>query len=633
MKVIATAGHVDHGKSTLIQALTGIDPDRLQEEKQRGMTIDLGFAWLTLPDGDPVGIVDVPGHSDFIKNMVAGIGAVDAALLAVAADEGVMPQTQEHLAILDLLQIPRGVVALTKIDLVDDPEWLRLVEMDVQDTLAGTSLADAPIIPVSAYTGQGLETLIETLARILAQAPPHSHSGPPRLFIDRVFTMSGFGTVVTGTLKEGVLSIGDEVIIEPGAIKARVRGLQSHKRQIDQAVPGSRVAVNLGGVHHSELHRGQVLTTPGRVKSAMRLDVRLRAWEDAPAILRHNMEITFHSGTAETIGRLRLLEGDELLPGDETWAQIELRVPVAVSRGDRFIIRRPSPSATLGGGLILDPAPRRRHKRRQSALFRRFEALLRNDPAELVTLIISEQGPVSPSDIAAALQLSVRQVARALEALQAAGQIWPLTPDASSDAMMNDAAWERLVSRTGQLLDAYHAEHPAWLGMPREELKSRLQPRSGWASRVYNALVERARSQRIVQETRGYLARHGFEPAFSPAQQKAVAALMAQFRAQPYTPPSVKQTLERIDDETLTALLQRGDLIKLGADILFASDTYNAMRSQTLAYLQKEGRITVAQCRDLFGASRKYILAFLERLDREGVTRRQGDYRILLLHK
>ncbi|HFQ95385.1 MAG TPA: selenocysteine-specific translation elongation factor, partial [Anaerolineae bacterium] len=270
MKVIATAGHVDHGKSTLIQALTGIDPDRLAEEKRRGMTIDLGFAWLTLPDGEPVGIVDVPGHIDFIKNMVAGVGAVDAALLVVAADEGVMPQTHEHLAVLDLLAVPRGVVALTKIDLVEEEGWLELVEEELREELQGTTLAEAPIVPVSAYTGQGLDDLLLALQDALAQAPPHPAEGPPRLFIDRAFSMAGFGTVVTGTLKEGVLQVGDEIVIEPGGLQARIRGLQSHKQRIETALPGSRVAVNLTGLHPSQLHRGQVLTAPGRVKSSKR---------------------------------------------------------------------------------------------------------------------------------------------------------------------------------------------------------------------------------------------------------------------------------------------------------------------------------------------------------------------------
>ncbi len=628
MKVIATAGHVDHGKSTLIQALTGIDPDRLAEEKRRGMTIDLGFAWLTLPDGEPVGIVDVPGHIDFIKNMVAGVGAVDAALLVVAADEGVMPQTHEHLAVLDLLAVPRGVVALTKIDLVEEEGWLELVEEELREELQGTTLAEAPIVPVSAYTGQGLDDLLLALQDALAQAPPHPAEGPPRLFIDRAFSMAGFGTVVTGTLKEGVLQVGDEIVIEPGGLQARIRGLQSHKQRIETALPGSRVAVNLTGLHPSQLHRGQVLTAPGRVKSSKRVDVRLRAWEDAPAILRHNMEITFHSGSAETIGKLRLLEGDELLPGEATWAQIELRDPVAVSRGDRFIIRRPSPSATLGGGVIVDPAPRRRHKRRRPDLFRRFEALLRNDPIELAALTIDERGPVPPKAIAEALQLTPEQVDAALTNLLDSGRAWRLADDLPE--LMSDPAWERIVARMQRILTAYHEEHPAWLGMPRDALKGRLEPRSGWSVRVFNAVVDRALAQGVLREDRGFLALTDFQPRFTPRQQAAADRLLAQFHAQPYTPPSYRQALEMVDDETLTALLQRGDLVRVGPDVLFLKATYDDMLARTLDYLQTHGQITVAECRDLFEASRKYILAFLEHLDRERITRRQGDYRVLL---
>ena len=628
MKVIATAGHVDHGKSTLIQALTGIDPDRLAEEKRRGMTIDLGFAWLTLPDGEPVGIVDVPGHIDFIKNMVAGVGAVDAALLVVAADEGVMPQTHEHLAVLDLLAVPRGVVALTKIDLVEEEGWLELVEEELREELQGTTLAEAPIVPVSAYTGQGLDDLLLALQDALAQAPPHPAEGPPRLFIDRAFSMAGFGTVVTGTLKEGVLQVGDEIVIEPGGLQARIRGLQSHKQRIETALPGSRVAVNLTGLHPSQLHRGQVLTAPGRVKSSKRVDVRLRAWEDAPAILRHNMEITFHSGSAETIGKLRLLEGDELLPGEATWAQIELRDPVAVSRGDRFIIRRPSPSATLGGGVIVDPAPRRRHKRRRPDLFRRFEALLRNDPVELAALTIDGRGPVPPKAIAEALQLTPEQVDAALTNLLDSRRAWRLADDLPE--LMSDPAWERIVARMQRILTAYHEEHPAWLGMPRDALKGRLEPRSGWSVRVFNAVVDRALAQGVLREDRGFLALTDFQPRFTPRQQAAADRLLAQFHAQPYTPPSYRQALEMVDDETLTALLQRGDLVRVGPDVLFLKATYDDMLARTLDYLQTHGQITVAECRDLFEASRKYILAFLEHLDRERITRRQGDYRVLL---
>ncbi len=626
MKVIATAGHVDHGKSTLIQALTGIDPDRLQEEKQRGMTIDLGFAWLNLPNGHPVGIVDVPGHIDFIKNMVAGIGAVDAAILVIAADEGVMPQTREHLAILDLLQIESGLIAITKTDIIQDAEWLEMVQEEVREVVAGSVLAQAPMVAVSAYTGEGLDILLRTLQDVLAHAPARAQTGQPRLFIDRAFSMAGFGTIVTGTLRDGPLSVGQELIIQPGALKARIRGLQSHKQNIQQAEPGSRVAVNLTGLHPSQLHRGQVITTPGWVRSAKRVDVRLRAWEDAPTLLKHNMPITFHSGAAETPGRLRLLEADELLPGDETWAQIELRDPVALRRGDRFILRRPSPSDTLAGGVILDPAPRRRHKRRRADIFRRMAALLRNDPLELTELTITEQGPLTANALAQSLQLLPQQVQNVIDRLLAQHRAWQLAP---GEELMTDAAWQRISQRLTRTLQAHHTAHPAWLGMLREELKSRVQPRQGWSTKTFNALLQRALDAGLLQENRGFLALAEFSPRFDARQQKQVEALLTTFRAHPTTPPTIKQALEIVDEELFSVLLQRGQLVRVGPDVAFLDETYQQMTTRIIAFLQQNETITMAQCRDLFNSSRKYMVALLEHLDGQRITRREGDYRVL----
>jgi selenocysteine-specific elongation factor len=626
MKVIATAGHVDHGKSTLIQALTGIDPDRLQEEKQRGMTIDLGFAWLNLPNGHPVGIVDVPGHIDFIKNMVAGIGAVDTAILVIAADEGVMPQTREHLAILDLLQIESGLIAITKTDIIQDAEWLEMVQEEVREVVAGSVLAQAPMVAVSAYTGEGLDILLRTLQDVLAHAPARAQTGQPRLFIDRAFSMAGFGTIVTGTLRDGPLSVGQELIIQPGALKARIRGLQSHKQNIQQAEPGSRVAVNLTGLHPSQLHRGQVITTPGWVRSAKRVDVRLRAWEDAPTLLKHNMPITFHSGAAETPGRLRLLEADELLPGDETWAQIELRDPVALRRGDRFILRRPSPSDTLAGGVILDPAPRRRHKRRRADIFRRMAALLRNDPLELTELTITEQGPLTANALAQSLQLLPQQVQNVIDTLLAQHRAWQLAP---GEELMTDAAWQRISQRLTRTLQAHHTAHPAWLGMLREELKSRVQPRQGWSTKTFNALLQRALDAGLLQENRGFLALAEFSPRFDARQQKQVEALLTTFRAHPTTPPTIKQALEIVDEELFSVLLQRGQLVRVGPDVAFLDETYQQMTTRIIAFLQQNETITMAQCRDLFNSSRKYMVALLEHLDGQRITRREGDYRVL----
>jgi selenocysteine-specific elongation factor len=317
MRVIGTAGHVDHGKSALVAALTGTHPDRLKEEQEREMTIELGFAWFTLSDGEDVGIVDVPGHRDFIENMLSGVGGIDAVLFVVAADEGVMPQTREHLAILDILQIGAGVIALTKIDLIDEPEWLDLIEMDVRSAVVGTILADAPLVRLSARTGAGMPDLIQALHSILSDHPPRPDLGRARLPIDRVFTLPGFGTVITGTLIDGSFRQGDEVEILPQGVRGRIRGLQSHKRKVDLAIPGSRTAVNVSGVDVDEVRRGDVLALPGRYQPAQRIDVHFHLLPDASGSLKHSAEVKFFVGAAEVLARVRLLGADELLPGEQ----------------------------------------------------------------------------------------------------------------------------------------------------------------------------------------------------------------------------------------------------------------------------------------------------------------------------
>ncbi|RME84065.1 MAG: selenocysteine-specific translation elongation factor [Caldilineae bacterium] len=629
MKVIATAGHVDHGKSALVNALSGIDPDRLREEKLRGMTIDLGFAWMELPGGETVGIVDVPGHIDFIKNMLAGVGGVDAALFVVAADEGVMPQTEEHLAILDLLEVPRGVVALTKIDLIDEEGWLELVQEEVREALAATHLADAPIIPVSAQTGEGLQQLVESLAAVLAQAPPRPDLGRPRLNIDRAFTVAGFGTVVTGTLIDGRLQVGDEVEILPAGLRSRIRGLQSHKTRIETALPGSRVAANLTGLHPDQIERGQVLTLPGLLRGSRRLDVRLRALPDAPTPLRHNMEITFHAYAAEVYARLRLLEGDELAPGGETWAQIELREPVALVRGDHFIVRRPSPSNTLGGGVIVDPTPRRRHRRRRPEIFARLQTLLEGDPADLVEAVIDEHGPLSPAQVLERVDLSRAAASEALARLMSEGRVEPLDPQAPQGPLLTRRGWIKFRQSLHDLLAAFHKEQPLRLGMPREEVKSRLQPRGGWSTRLFNALIARAVSEQVVIEVGALLALPDFEVRFQPEQQAAVERLLRQFRAQPYTPPSVKECLEVVDEDVFNALLEQQVLVRVAADVVFGKEVYDEMVARIRETIRERGQISVAECRDMFGTSRKYALGLLEHLDQIRVTRREGDVRVL----
>jgi len=363
MKVIGTAGHVDHGKSTLIEALTGMNPDRLKEERERQMTIDLGFAWMDLPSGEPVGIVDVPGHRDFIGNMLAGVGGIDAALFVIAADEGVMPQTREHLAILDILQIEGGVIALTKIDLIEDEDWIDLVEEDVREVLRGTVLEDVPIVRVSSQDGRGIPDLREKFDNLLAKRPPRQDLRRPRLPVDRVFSIAGFGTVVTGTLRDGKLKVGDEVEILPRTLHGRIRGLQTHKQKENIAIPGSRTAINITGVSTDQIQRGDVVAHIGDYGSTRRLDVRFRLLPDASAVLKHNLEVKLFIGSAEVLARVRTLGKDRLSQGEEGWLQLETKEPVVAVRGDHYILRRPSPGETIGGGLVVEPNPKGRHKR------------------------------------------------------------------------------------------------------------------------------------------------------------------------------------------------------------------------------------------------------------------------------
>ena len=405
MRVIGTAGHVDHGKSTLIAALTGTHPDRLKEEQEREMTIELGFGWMVLPDGEEVGIVDVPGHRDFIENMLAGVGGIDAAILVIAADEGVMPQTREHLAILDLLQIQKGLVVLSKVDLVDDNDWLDLVENDVRSVLTGTMLENAMIIRVSVRTGFGLDDLKHALVDLLKDSAPRLDLGRPRLPIDRVFSMAGFGTVVTGTLTDGHLSLGDEVEILPSGMEGRVRGLQTHKKKEEISVPGSRTAVNISGIALDEIKRGEVLVTPGHYQAVRRFDARLRLLKDLTAPLKHGMEVKIFLGTAETIARVRILGSENLDPGEEGWVQFELRNPLVLVRGDRYILRRPSPGETLGGGQVVDPTPKERHKRFDEGVIKALETLSKGSPTEVFLQASLALGPASVREITARSRL------------------------------------------------------------------------------------------------------------------------------------------------------------------------------------------------------------------------------------
>ncbi|MEN8173196.1 MAG: selenocysteine-specific translation elongation factor [Chloroflexota bacterium] len=639
MRVVGTAGHVDHGKSALIEALTGTHPDRLQEERDRGLTIVLGFAWLTLPNGEEIGIVDVPGHRDFIENMLSGIGAIDAALFVVAADESVMPQTREHLAILDLLQIEGGVIALTKIDLIDDPDWLDLVEAEVRETLAGTVLDSAPLVRVSARTGDGIDELRQVLGSILADKPPRPDLNRPRLSVDRIFTVDGFGTVVTGTLTEGGFHVGDEVTVLPQGLKGRIRGLQTHQNKIQNALPGSRTAVNISGINIDQVHRGAVVAHPDDYQPTRRIDVQFRMLPEAKHPLRHNTTAKFFIGAAEVIARVRLLGIDVLNPGDSGWLQLELSSPVVAVRGDRYILRRPSPAETMGGGVVIDPLPEGRHKRFDQDVLDRLDALAGGTPEDIFLQALLAFGVASFGDVSLKANLTSEAAQDALEKLLEDGHVISLIGDekiGASTLITSKAYWRQLLSRVvGEVTD-YHQTYPLRSGIPREELKSRLKT----TTPIYNALLsqliddDQLREQFLRQDLPGMssipvVVHHDHRVIFSPDQQRAVDSLISKFKAQPYTPPTIKDCLSALGDDLYNALIDAGRLIPVSNEVVFRWDDYQTMVSDLRKLLSINDTIQVAQVRDHFSTTRRYVLAFLEHLDAIGVTVRDGDQRRL----
>ena len=620
MHVIGTAGHVDHGKSTLVAALTGINPDRLREEQEREMTIDLGFAWLTLPGGEEIGIVDVPGHRDFIENMLAGVGGVDAALLVIAADEGVMPQTREHLAILDLLQVPRGIIVLTKVDLVDDPAWLDLIESEVRSFLRSTVFQGAPIQRVSARTREGLPELIQTLDSLLADLPVRPNLNRPRLPIDRVFSISGFGTVVTGTLSDGNFSLSDEVEILPSGLHARIRGLQTHKKKEETAVPGSRVAVNLSGADMEQVRRGQVMTYPGLYVPTQRMDVFFHLLPGIAGPLHHHTEVKLFSGTSETIADLRLLGTEILQPGESGWLQLELRAPIVAVRGDHYILRRPSPAETLGGGAIVDPHPKNRHKRFDKTVLDGLESMAQGSPADVLLQACLALGPIPIKEAIARSRLDESVVQAALKELLDSGLLIML-----EEVAIPASQWALIKENIIKALEAYHTTYPLRRGMPREELKSRLKI----PPRLFNLVIHRLATEKTLTEGAKWAALPGHVVKFSPFQQVKVDKLMLQFKGAPFAPPSVKECQAEVGEDIFSALLEFGDLLAVSEEVVFRKSDYELMVDKIRTNLQQKGQISLAEVRDLFNTSRRYAQALLEYLDSAGVTVRAGDFRKL----
>ncbi|MDE0823231.1 MAG: selenocysteine-specific translation elongation factor [Dehalococcoidia bacterium] len=620
MYVIGTAGHVDHGKSTLVKALTDIDPDRFPEEKAREMTIDLGFAWMTLPSGREVSIVDVPGHERFIKNMLAGVGAIDLALLIVAADESVMPQTREHLAILNILQITRGLVVITKTDLVDE-EMVELVKAEVEDALEGTSFEGCPMVGVSAYSGDGMDELKATMDSILDKTEVRKDLGRPRLPIDRCFTISGFGTVVTGTLIDGTLTVGQEVELAGSGQKARVRGLQSHKTKVDATDPGVRLAVNLSGLSKDEVERGEILTIPGWLKPTYRLDARLRMVKNAPNPLKHNQGVTFHLFTSEASARVRLLDADRLDAGEEGWVQLLLSEPLPVVKGDFFVIR--SAENTLGGGQIVDPNPRRRYKRFDDDVIERMMTLDQGTGGDIIISVAEQWGPCDMTTLSQRTNLPREEVSQRVRQLTEDGHIVTLGDfGTDSEAVVYSAqGWDILKSKVASALQLFHTQYPLRQGVPAQEIRSRLD----LSQPVYQRALIRLVDENIVVDERQSLRLPDHEITLTEKMEEEAAAYLNALQKDPYSPPADA----KVSQELLSVLIDQGKVVRVADGVIFAASAYKEMTDRIVEHLKAQGSITVADARTMFDSSRKYILPLMEHLDQQQITRRNGDERVL----
>jgi len=629
--ILGTAGHIDHGKSALIKALTGIDPDRLKEEKLRGITIELGFADLTLPTGQRLGIVDVPGHERFVRHMVAGATGMDLVALVIAADEGVMPQTREHLEICQLLRVKKGLVVLTKVDLAE-ADWLELVEEEVREALKGTFLEDAPLVRFSAVTGEGKENLLATLAELAAQVPPKPPTGIFRLPIDRVFTIKGFGTVVTGTAITGHLKVGDAVSVYPPGLKARVRGLQVHGRAVEEALAGSRTAVNLQGVEKEDLERGMVLAPPGSLVPSRRLDAYLEVLPSAPRPLKHRQAVRLHTGTSESFALPLLLDADELAPGASGYVQFFLRRPLAVKPGDRLVVRSFSPAFTWGGGLILHVNPPR-HKRFREEVLEGLETLEKGEPEQVLRLYLQEAGAAgrSRAELEALLPWDPQELARLLATLTKEGSA--LNYDPEGRRYLLTATARALEEQIKERLAAHHRQHPLKPGFSKEELRRHLPPQV--EVRLFNFLLSRLVSQKqvVLEKDLVRLASHRVQLAGD--QEDLLKRLEALYQRGQLSPPTLKETAAALAVQgpqllqLLAVLVNQGRLVKVKEDLYFHTQAMAQLKSELVDFLKKHQEITVLEFKDLTQTSRKFTIPLLEYFDGTRVTVRVGETRRL----
>jgi len=629
--ILGTAGHIDHGKTTLIKALTGVDCDRLKEEKQRGITIELGFTSLRLPGGQQAGIIDVPGHEKFVKNMVAGVGGIDALMMVIAADEGVMPQTREHLDICRILSISSGLIVLTKTDMVDE-EWIEMVTEDIREYVAGTFLEGAPIVPVSSATGTGIDSLLAELERLVADIAERPDAGLFRLPVDRVFSMKGFGTVVTGTILAGKVGAGEEVEVLPEKTRARVRGIQIHNASSDSATAGMRTALNFQGVEKSALQRGDVITLPGTIAPTRTALARLDHLRSAPRPLKNRARVRFHAGTSEILCRIVLLNRDELQPGQADFVKIVFESPAVLLPHDRYVLRSYSPVTTIGGGEVLDNQPPKLH-RFSEITGRRCDILQSGDEQAALLLYCREAGPrgIDLAQIQARCGIESNRLAALVDSLRSAGTIVAFSKNPVCLTLPEVISAVENGIRA-QLKD-HHARNPLKPGMLREELRGGLPPATN--QRLYAHVTERLIKKGAITMTREFLALPEHKPVLQDGQRALRHRIVKLYTDAGRTPPSRKELVEtlRIQDREAAAILdllvREAALVKLSEDIFYESGALRDIVQKTVSHMQETGELTIKGFKELTGLSRKFMIPLFEYLDRTKVTLRMGDKRVL----
>jgi selenocysteine-specific elongation factor len=627
--ILGTAGHIDHGKTSLVKALTGIDTDRLKEEKERGITIELGFAFLDLPSGQRLGIIDVPGHERFIKNMVAGASTIDFVVLVIAADEGVMPQTREHLDICTLLGIQKGFIALTKIDMVEE-DWLELVQEDVREFLKGTFLEGTPIVPVSAVTGQGIPEFIQVLEAQAREVEERSAAGIFRLPVDRVFTMHGFGTVITGTAISGTLSVGDQVTIYPEAIQAKVRGIQVHNQDTEQVRAGLRTAINLQGIEKTTINRGDVVASTAGLFPTSLLDIRLTLLKSIEKPLKNRTQVRFHSGTNEILGRVVLLEGEDLKPGDSQFCQLRLEELVALLPGDLAVVRSYSPVHTIGGAQVLNVIPIK-HKRLNPEVLSQLKIFETGSDAEKVALQVRLAGPMgmSRSELGRALPVPAKKLDDLLKDLLS--QRILIQWDKENRILIHQEEYGKLTQAVENLLKEYHKANPLKPGLLKEELKSRLPQIK--EAKLFNFLLAQLSDQGSLVQEKELVRLKSHKVELKEDQQAARDAIEKIYLKSGLEPPYFKDLLEKFPKAqpkaVLDLMVKEGKMIKVKEDLYFHSQPIETLKKKLVQWLKEKKEITTPEFKEMTQTSRKYTIPLLEYFDAVQLTMRVEDKRML----